>query len=66
MAKMTVELVDGKCRGCNICIRSCPLRIINVVNGLAVLTGECIGCGKCIDYCPFHARVMVPREEVEA
>lgn len=60
MEQKLVAVVDSElCRGCHVCVRSCPLRIIAIKDRLAVLTGTCVGCGKCIGYCPFKARRLV-------
>ena len=60
MGQKLVAVVDPElCRGCHVCVRSCPLRIIAIKDRLAVLTGACVGCGKCIGYCPVKARRLV-------
>ncbi len=46
-----------ECRDCYKCVRSCPVKAIQVQNGSAVVVKDrCIYCGACVDTCPSHAK----------
>jgi electron transfer flavoprotein alpha subunit len=50
------QVIAGKCIGCQICLGECPVNVITMEEGVAVIDGEgCIGCGKCYDVCPSDA-----------
>ena len=58
-----ISTIEEKCKGCNKCIRSCPVEGANlsvIKNGKQkVLINEdrCIECGKCIEVCEHEARI---------
>ena len=53
----SVELRDENCKGCTICVTSCPVEAIRVHGGKAhILEQLCIDCGECIRKCPSHAK----------
>lgn len=54
---MAVSIQNEKCKGCSLCVKSCPFGAIAVENRLAVIGSGCTGCGVCVDKCPFHAIV---------
>ncbi len=44
---------QSRCKGCALCINSCPFNIIRMENGHAVIdSSACRGCGVCIASCP--------------
>ncbi|HKL57211.1 MAG TPA: [Fe-Fe] hydrogenase large subunit C-terminal domain-containing protein [Sphaerochaeta sp.] len=46
-----------ECRDCYKCVRSCPVKAIQVRGGSAVVVKDrCIYCGACVDTCPSHAK----------
>ena len=46
-----------ECRDCYKCVRSCPVKAIQVRDGSAVVVKDrCIYCGACVDTCPSHAK----------
>lgn len=47
---------EAVCRGCFICVRSCPCKGISVYDRHAHIDQtRCVGCGKCVKACPFGA-----------
>lgn len=53
----SVELKDDSCKGCTICVTTCPVEAIRVHNGKAHIREEqCIDCGECIRKCPNRAK----------
>ncbi|MBO4509104.1 MAG: 4Fe-4S binding protein [Spirochaetaceae bacterium] len=53
----SVELRDENCKGCTICVTSCPVEAIRVHGGKAhILETQCIDCGECIRKCPSRAK----------
>ncbi|OJF76215.1 MAG: hypothetical protein BKP49_08725 [Treponema sp. CETP13] len=56
----SVELKDERCKGCTICVTSCPVEAIRVHDGKAyILEEKCIDCGECIRVCPNRAKYAV-------
>lgn len=41
------------CVGCGFCVRSCPVKLYDLVDGKSVAARyeDCVGCGVCIDEC---------------
>jgi len=54
---MGVKIIEEKCIGCKLCLKSCPLDAIRMEGKLAVLTDACNDCGACISSCKFEAIV---------
>jgi len=53
----SVILDEDACKGCTVCVTTCPTEAIRVRNGKARITSErCIDCGECIRRCPHHAK----------
>ncbi len=52
---MSVRVIVEKCKGCSICVKSCPFSAIEMENKIAVIGDACTGCGVCVDECPFDA-----------
>ncbi len=53
-----VTINDEECTGCNACTAGCPARLLEFVDGKAVVTGdesECMGCESCTTVCPSGA-----------
>ena len=46
-----------KCRGCTKCqvVEACPIKIVKLVDGKAVIGENCNNCGRCMGKCPFDA-----------
>jgi Fe-S-cluster-containing hydrogenase component 2 len=48
--------VDDNCVGCGLCVESCPVEAIQLIDNKAVINKEiCIDCASCVDVCPLEA-----------
>lgn len=48
--------VDDNCVGCGLCVESCPVEAIYLIDNKAVINKEiCIDCASCVDVCPLEA-----------
>lgn len=56
---MVVRVINDKCVGCGICVKSCPFDAIIMKDKKAVITDACTSCNVCIEKCPFDAIVKV-------
>jgi len=55
-----VRVDDEKCNGCGLCSIICPLKIVSIENGKAVLDEDlCDGLGGCVRKCPQEAMSLV-------
>lgn len=55
-----VRVVPEKCNGCGICSVICPLKIVSMESGKAVIDEElCDGLGGCVKKCPQQAMILV-------
>lgn len=52
---MGVRILTEKCKGCKLCMKSCPFNAIEIKDGKAVLNDSCTGCGACETSCKFKA-----------
>lgn len=59
MSSPVVHTNLARCRDCYRCVRSCPVKAIQVQNGQAQVVPElCIYCGDCVLECPQGAKVV--------
>jgi iron only hydrogenase large subunit-like protein len=59
----SVILDDEACKGCTVCVTTCPVEAIRVLEGKARIRAErCIDCGECIRRCPHHAKKALSSE----
>lgn len=61
------QVAAANCSDCSFCVRSCPVKSIDLINAMREACGEinktayfidplaCEGCGVCVDACPSHA-----------
>ena len=61
---MAIQVVNDKCRGCKLCIKSCPFEAITMEGKLAVINEKCTACNQCIPACPFDAIIKTEDKEV--
>jgi ferredoxin len=50
-----VSVDRALCRGCRICVKTCPVYAISVSEGKASVSEACVACGACNQSCPFDA-----------
>lgn len=62
-----VEIDEGLCDGCGLCVPACAEAAIEILNGKARLVAEryCDGLGACLGECPKGALKVVEREAEE-
>ena len=59
-----IEIDEEKCIGCGLCVKRCPMKVLEVKDKKVFFTPEiCIGCGVCVHKCPEKAIFLVHREE---
>lgn len=53
----TLELDQGRCTGCGLCVTVCPHAVLVVENGKADVVDRdaCMECGACARNCPTEA-----------
>ena len=64
-----VKVNDNECKGCGLCVESCPPKVLELETGLnsygvhpARYKGEeCTGCGICLYCCPEPGAISVFR-----
>jgi electron transfer flavoprotein alpha subunit len=61
---MAIQVINDKCRGCKLCIKSCPFEAITMEGKIAVINEKCTACNQCIPACPFDAIIKTEDNEV--
>ena len=51
---------ESLCTGCGICLDTCPVEAIVVVNNVASVSDDCTACGACVAECPNGALAIGP------
>lgn len=59
---MAVRIINEKCRGCSLCVKTCPFGAITLEDRLAVIGPSCTGCNACADSCRFGAIEKIENE----
>ena len=55
-----VTTIHEKCRMCYTCVRECPAKAIQILDGQAsVIQTRCIGCGNCVTVCSQNAKQVL-------
>jgi signal transduction histidine kinase/iron only hydrogenase large subunit-like protein len=55
-----VTTIGEKCRMCYTCLRECPAKAIQIIDGQArVIQTRCIGCGNCVTVCSQNAKQVL-------
>lgn len=63
---MPIYILKDKCTGCKLCVKTCPLGIIEVVDKLAEINlDKCNLCSACLDACKLGA-IVIKDERVQA
>lgn len=52
---MAVRIINDKCVGCKICVKSCPVGAIEMRDKKAVILDNCTACNACVESCKFKA-----------
>ncbi len=53
---MSIQILEAKCTGCTLCVKTCPFGAIKVENKKAVIDlAKCTLCGACVPACKFNA-----------
>ncbi|MDO8587874.1 MAG: electron transfer flavoprotein subunit alpha [Armatimonadota bacterium] len=63
---MAIRVIEEKCNGCGLCVKSCPQMAIEVDNKLAIIDLDlCNYCNSCVSTCRFRAIVMEVDKQAE-
>ncbi|HNV69854.1 MAG TPA: 4Fe-4S binding protein [Candidatus Ozemobacteraceae bacterium] len=56
---MAIKVDRNKCTGCEACIGTCPVQVLEMKDGKCVYKDEgCIECGACVSVCPVEALTL--------
>ena len=61
-----IKVINEKCKGCELCVKSCAFGAIAMINNIAVIDiDKCTLCGACVSACPFDAIVIKKKEQTK-
>ena len=61
---MGIRVIEGKCKGCKLCVEVCPFGAIRVTKKLARIDmANCNLCGACVEACEKFGAIELVREE---
>ena len=62
-----IQIDEGKCDGCGLCIPNCAEGALQIVDGKAKIVKDiyCDGLGDCLGHCPQNALTIIEREADE-
>ena len=64
---MAIIVKKEACKGCRLCINSCPFSAITLDDQKKAVIGmACTECGTCVEKCPFHAIEKTAAEKEKA
>jgi len=71
MSKNYVKIDPKTCKGCRVCVESCPKHCIVIGSDINKMgyqyakfdSSECIGCGICFYVCPEPGAIIVFKDE---
>ena len=64
---MAIIVKKEACKGCRLCIKSCPFSAITLDDQKKAVIGmACTECGTCVEKCPFHAIEKTTAEKEKA
>lgn len=64
---MAIIVNKEACKGCRLCIKSCPFSAITLDDQKKAVIGmACTECGTCVEKCPFHAIEKTATEKEKA
>lgn len=64
---MAIIVNKEACKGCRLCIKSCPFSAITLDDQKKAVIGmACTECGTCVEKCPFHAIEKTTAEKEKA
>lgn len=63
MSEQAIKVLEGKCTGCQLCVKACPFGAIVMEEKLAKIDlGKCTLCGACVEACKFEAIDLKKKE----
>lgn len=60
-----LKIDPNKCVGCSRCVRMCPMKNIQLQNGIATAGDKCTMCYRCVSKCPQQAITLLGNSVVE-
>ena len=65
MTDEAIKIIDEKCTGCTLCVKSCPFEAIAIENKLARIDlDKCTLCGACVEACLYHGIRLHPETDI--